>query len=236
MSSAAPTPIPRVPTPPTPADPAPSTAAYWNERSPDFHVVHARLRLIGELVAPLAGVRTVLDVGCASGALRSVLPPTVEYFGIDLARSVIAAHGDPSHFEVADLDGAPNPFGERRFDLLVCSGVFEYVNDRAGFMRMLARKAAPGGWLVLSFTNHQHRKDGLGWLTGRFARYTDPHVNFLRIPAVRRLLEASGWRVASWRSLTASGGEHPLLRRCMRFPLNVLNRQYVFVCRRAGAA
>ena len=216
--------------------PAQDTAAYWNVRSPEFDAVHARLRLIGRLAAALHGVRSVLDVGCGPAALRGVLPPAAEYFGVDVASTVIEAQRDPAHFEVVNLDRSPRPFGGRRFDLLICSGVFEYVNDRDGFMRFLDAAAAPNGWLIFSFTNHQHVRDGLRWVRGDYAGYRDPHVNFMLIPEVARLLGRWGWRVATRRSITMAGREHPLLKRFVRFPLNVANRQYLFVCRRGSAA
>lgn len=213
-----------------------TTREYWNGRSPEFADVHPRLRLIGRLVAALSDVRDVLDVGCGPAVMRTVLPPQLEYFGVDIAPSVIEALGDPAHFAVADLDASPRPFGERRFDLLLCSGVFEYVNDVRGFMAMLDAKAVPGGHLILSFTNHQHRKDGMRWVRGTYRGYRDPHVNFMLVPEVRQLLRASGWLITQTRAITAAGDEHPVFRRFLRFPLNVVNRQYIFVCRRARGA
>lgn len=214
----------------------PSTSAYWNVRGPEFDTVHPRLQLIGRLIGELPGVRTMLDVGCGPAAMRRVVPPGIEYFGIDIASDVIAGLDDPAHFQVVNLDTVDGCFDDRRFDLVVCSGVFEYINDRERFMRLLRRKAAPGGHLILSFTNHQHLKDGLRWLHGRYTGYRDPHVNFMLVPAVRRLLADSGWTVLRYRSITKHGVEHPLLARFTRFPMNVLNRQYIFVCRRADDA
>jgi len=231
--------IPYQPSAPDPVNHRPSAAhdaealaGYWNSRSPEFDGIHPRLQLIGELVASIPGIATMLDVGCGPAAVRRVIPSTIEYFGVDIASDVIAAQHDPEHFEVIDLDGDARCFGERRFDLILCSGVFEYIQRTQPFMQFLRRKSAPDGHLIFSFTNHQHHKDGLHWLLGNYSGYKDPHVNFMLVPEVQRLLAQSGWEVLRYRAITRSGDVHPRLGRFTHFPLNVFNRQYVFVCRR----
>ena len=209
---------------------------HWNVRSFDFGGAHPRLILIATMILGLPEIMTMLDVGCGPAPLRDIVPRHIEYFGIDIATSVIAAMRDPAHFEAVDLDERQEAFGGRRFDLVVCSGVFEYINRRQAFIDFLKRKVRPGGWLIMSFTNHQHRKDGLHWVRGHYTSYTDPHVNFLLVPQIRALLRDNGWQILQHRTLTASGREHPILHRFVHFPLNILNRTYVFLCRSRESA
>lgn len=208
---------------------------HWNRRASAFNNLHPRLHVIRALLDSIPiRITSVLDVGCGPGTLKQLMPEGVEYFGVDIATDAISAAGDPEHFAVEDLEVAPRAFGDRTFDVVICSGIFEYIHDRDQFLAFLHRKTTAGGHLVLSQTNHQHYRDGLDWVRGAYAGYEDPHVNFAFIPDVPRMLTQSGFTVVRHRALSARGIQYPFLSRFLRFPLNVMNRQYVFLCRRGG--
>src|SRR5262249_51819119 len=102
---------------------------------------------------------TLLDVGCGPAALKSLLRPNIEYYGID-----IAIHDpQPNLLEEDFLDGSIN-FGDRKFDIVVAQGVFEYV---AGFQAQkfaeIARLLNKDGIFVLSYVNFDHRDKDIYW-------------------------------------------------------------------------
>ena len=209
-----------------------AATAHWEARSPKFSELHPRLRLIGELVAALPEApRTALDVGCGPASLRSALPAGTEYFGIDIAPTVIAAHGDPAHFEVGDLNAGTPCFNGRTFDLVVCSGIFEYVHEPARFIDLVVDRTRVGGHVVLTYMNRWHYRE-VGWrLRGRPLAYPDPHTNFITVREAARLLGAR-CSVVARRSMTAGSRASAALARPLDFPLNMFNRQYIFVARR----
>ena len=104
----------------------------------------ARFKALADNV-PLAG-RALLDVGCGLGDLliyleRRGLP--VEYTGVDIVEKMVQAARDQhpeARFVHADLF-ADDPFGDERFDVVFCSGIFnlDLGNNRQFLPAALAR-------------------------------------------------------------------------------------------------
>ncbi len=78
----------------------------------------SRIEFAGNLISALDGIKSVLDVGCRDGALKSVLPSQVEYFGSDLlaANASVRYVGDFNSIEF-----------DRRFDAIVALDVLEHM-------------------------------------------------------------------------------------------------------------
>ncbi len=101
----------------------------------------------------------ILDAGCGTGlltlALLRALDVPVNITAIDLSGSSIAkgkkavAEGDRGKYKVNFIQGnvLSLPFADASFDLIVTSGVLEYVPLADGFSE-LARVIAPGGHLL----------------------------------------------------------------------------------------
>jgi SAM-dependent methyltransferase len=213
------------------------SAAYWEKRGLDFKKIHRRLLLIRSMFDMIPRlVASVLDVGCGPAILRELLPRHVEYFGVDFAPAIIEAMNDPEHFEVADLNVDARCFGSRRFDLVICSGIFEYVHDADGFLRFLETKAQPDGYLIFTYTNRQHFRSLPAMLRGQRPTYVDPHYNFVTIPETITLLKKHGFTPLTYKGITHRRQRViPLLNRCTRFPLSMFNRQFLFLCAYAPA-
>lgn len=118
----------------------------------------------GRLVALAVSGRegTVLDAGCGTGAVaRAVsvlLEPMASVVAVDVNASMLDAArrhqvgGDAAvDFETETGDLRELPFSEGVFDLVLCQHVLQYVADRAGAVRELARVVKPGGpvWVVV---------------------------------------------------------------------------------------
>ena len=102
----------------------------------------------------------VLDVGCGSGA--SVLPaarkvgPTGHVTGVDLSECLLElaqakaqrAGLDNTTFVCADMQSLP--YGNARFDAIVCVFALFFVPDMAGQVAELWRMLRPGGVLAVT--------------------------------------------------------------------------------------
>ncbi len=90
----------------------------------------------------------VLDAGCGVGAFSEPLVAANTVYGVDFsARSVehAAARGLNTH--VGDL--AALPFADGWFDLVLCIGVIQLIDDHLPVLRELARVTKPGGTLLV---------------------------------------------------------------------------------------
>ena len=108
---------------------------------------------------PLAAGARVLDAGCGTGlltlSLLRVLKRPAEITAVDLsgrslqtARRAVRKHADDPRHKISFVraNALSLPFPDDSFDLVVTSGVLEYLPLREG-LGELARVLAPGGYL-----------------------------------------------------------------------------------------
>lgn len=107
---------------------------------------------------PVSENARVLDAGCGTGTLTLALLRTlqvpVKLTAIDLSSSVIATaqkyvaqNPNPQEVRFAQGNVLALPFADESFDVVVTSGVLEYVPLEEGFTE-LARVIAPGGYFL----------------------------------------------------------------------------------------
>lgn len=210
-----------------------SLERYWNSNTLRFNLVHQRLIIIRSLIDCIPRPLTqLLDVGCGLGTMKQLLPETVEYFGIDIASDVIKLKNDPAHFEVVDLNGLPQCFGERKFELAICSGIFEYIQYPKTFLRFLSDKIINGGYLIITYNNRQHYQTIFDSILGRPPQYTHPQFNFILISETIGLMSEMGFRIIRQMAITRKFRKPYLFSRSIHFPFNAFNRQYIFLCQR----
>ncbi len=101
-----------------------------------------RVDYIADILRPLPGIDSLLDVGCRKAKLATLLPPSIDYFGCDLEKSCdkVAYVGD---FSTID-------FG-RRFSAVVALDVLEHTDTpSANFDRLVA---ATDSHLIVTLPN-----------------------------------------------------------------------------------
>jgi len=122
---------------------------------------HHAADLIPEFVAERTSPDAIADVGCGGGALTFALAdafPDAEVVGYDAAEPVLAENREEASergvenvaFELGVL---PDFDPGRTFDAVACCHTLEYVADAETALQLLYDAAAPGGDLVLTYTN-----------------------------------------------------------------------------------
>ena len=141
---------------------------------------------IVELAAPRT-TDSVLDVGCGAGQIAALLRPMVASIcGVDASKEMVALArrwlDEEAHASLETLHLG------RRFDLIVCCGVFDFVEDPAAGLDAIRRHLAPGGRAVVSAAAVVRRLQGV-----RVRLFTSRRLRALaagcglRCTAVRRL-------------------------------------------------
>ena len=145
------------------ADPGPVEAEakyykrdFWGVENLNYVKPHFRMLRVAEVVREIAGRRecALLDVGCGPAAFERMVPANVHYYGIDIAIQEPA----PNLVEM-DITESPIEFRDKKFDIIIMQGVFEYLGTRQkkkfAELRDLLK---PDGKLVVTYTNFSHRK------------------------------------------------------------------------------
>jgi SAM-dependent methyltransferase len=129
---------------------------FWSKENLKFSEPWYRIEKSARLITRLASGRqcSLLDVGCGPAALMRLLPPNVSYYGIDIAIQ------DPAP-NLMELDILKNPirFGDKRFDIIIAQGVFEYLGEfQSQKFAEIADILNDDGTFIVSYTNFKHRK------------------------------------------------------------------------------
>ncbi len=121
------------------------------------------------MAAALAHDRTVLEVafGGASG-LRYLADLARAAVGLDYSRAVLEhARSTAVPTPLVRADACRLPFRHDTFDLVVCFEALYYLDDCEAFLGHCRRVLAPGGKLLLSWTN----PESPGFVPGRFSNH-----------------------------------------------------------------
>ena len=128
---------------------------FWSEANLVFSQPHYRLEKCARIIRKLAQGRpcSLLDVGCGPAALRRLLPPNIEYYGMDLA-----IHDQGANLIEADLLKSPIRFAGRKFNIVLAQGFFEYMADaQSQKFAEIADILDRDGKFIVSYWNYAHR-------------------------------------------------------------------------------
>ncbi len=148
---------------------------------------------------PLAG-RRALDVGCGAGLLAEPLARLgATVTGLDAAPENIAAAAAHAQGQHLAIDYRATPVEEMTdsgFDLVTSMEVIEHVADPAAFVRALAGKLAPDGFMILSTPNRTPLSRlamiTIGESVGGIPKGTHDWHKFLTPDELTALLEEAG--------------------------------------------
>lgn len=134
---------------------------FWSEENLKYAKPHYRMEKVSRLINKIAKgqPRTLLDVGCGPATLRSLLAPGIQYHGIDIAIQ------DPApNLVEADLIKQPISFGDKRFDIVIAQGFFEYVGKfQSQKFAEIAKLLAADGVFIATYVNFDHRNKDVYW-------------------------------------------------------------------------
>ncbi len=153
------------------------------------------LRLLGP---GRAGRPRVLDVGCAYGFFLRALKERagdVELYGVELDPEVCrqaAANLGGATVYCADLSKDGRAVPEEHFDVVTLIDVVEHLDDPEAYLRLLARRAKPGGHILLSTPNVESLNARL--YGDRWVLHTPPlHTYYFGPRSLSILLRRAGW-------------------------------------------
>lgn len=196
-------------------DPRQLHDADWagTKASDSFYSGSGRYPKMAGVIAAL-GPKRLLDAGCGSGYLASLVKaavPGVSMDGADI--SGVALERAKAHFArtwQVNLDTGELPAGSGEYDTAVCVEVLEHLYDPAGALSKIRACLAPGGRLVCTVPNLAYWRYRLQLLSGRVpSAAADPrHLHSFSAASFAGLLGLSGYSVLN---MTGFGERLPRL-------------------------
>jgi SAM-dependent methyltransferase len=123
----------------------------------------ARLALAAAEFALDREIRSVLDVGCGEGRWRAELKrlrPALTYVGVDGSEYVVRRFGARRGIRRGTLGTVGRLGLKRRFDLIVCSDVVQYVETTELKRGLVSLRRLAGGILYLDAATSDDDFDG----------------------------------------------------------------------------
>jgi len=127
---------------------------FWINENLSYVKPHFRLEKCAGIVNGIAQGRQcdLLDVGCGPATLMHFLTENIQYHGID-----IAIHHPAPYLIQTDFVAGEIGFHDKRFDIIVAQGVFEYVGQvQAQKFAEIRRALKNDGTFVASYVNFNH--------------------------------------------------------------------------------
>jgi SAM-dependent methyltransferase len=201
---------------------------FWSRENRKFDTPHFRMEKAARIIRKVAQGRecTLLDVGCGPAALRRLLPPTIQYYGVDMAIQDPA----PNLLE-ADMVMSPIRFGDRQFDIIIGQGIFEYMADaQSQKFAEIAEILKSDGTFIVTYWNYAHRNKHVYHAHSNVRPVADFRRDLARHFSVDRAFPAShNWEHSSPnKSLVKAVNMHVNMHIPVVSPL--LAVEYFFVC------
>lgn len=164
---------------------------------------------------------TVLDMGCGPGSfLKFCAQYATHSVGVDINASCVQAakqslaEAGVNSFEVIQSDGNPLPLPSNLADKIVCTEVFEHVDDPHAAITELVRVGKPGATYMLSVPG-QLSEQILKELAPAACFEKPNHIRVFSTEDFRKLVEESGLEVISHEFIGFYGAVwHALIWKC----------------------
>lgn len=183
---------------------------FWSKETLKYSEPHFRMRKVAQLVSSQARDQqcSLLDIGCGPAALAKILPPNVDYYGID-----ISITNPAENLIEADILERRIDFRGMKFDFVVTQGLFEYLGAyQSQKFAEISATLKDHGKFILTYMNFDHRQRRVYWPYNNVQRPADFRRDLDRYFRVeRRFAGAHNWNQSEPR------------RRLIRVPQEHLN-------------
>jgi len=126
----------------------------WIRENLNYAQPHYRLEKSAHIINRIAQGKEcdLLDVGCGPAILQNLLDKKIHYYGIDLA-----IHNPAPNLIQRDFVETPIKFEDKKFDIVVAQGVFEYIGKfQEEKFAEIQRLLNEDGIFFLSYVNFDH--------------------------------------------------------------------------------
>ncbi len=108
------------------------------------------IQLLLKQIDPAAGV--VLDLGCGTGQMRSLLPLASKPVAMDQSRRMLCNCRKKPYLGYIEADALRLPFRQNSFDLVVSVGLVEYIRDIDALLQEIGYVLKHNGFLLLTLS------------------------------------------------------------------------------------
>lgn len=154
------------------------------------------------IIARLIGrKKTVLDVGCNTGYMKTIADKSNEFYGLDYMKGAVKearkTYVDASEYNIENL--TPLPW-DRKFDVIILGDVLEHINNPEEALKHFSSYLQSDGYFIISVPNIANWLIRLKLLFGKFD-YTesgimdDTHIRFYTVKTTRELIAGAGLKV-----------------------------------------
>ena len=202
---------------------------FWSKENLKYSRPHYRLEKSARIINRLARAKELimlLDVGCGPAALMPLLRSNIHYYGID-----IAIHDPAPNLIEADLVNTPVRFDDKRFDIVIAQGFFEYMGtfqDRK--FAEISQLLNDGGIFIVTYKNFGHRDRTIYWPYSNVQPLNDFRQGLTKYFEIKRSFPTShNWHHSDPnRKFIKAANMH--INMDVPFISPVLGVQYFFIC------
>lgn len=201
---------------------------FWAKENLKYVRPHFRMEKIARIVNRIARGREfdLLDVGCGPATLMHLLRSNIHYHGIDMA-----IHKPAANLIQADFLETPIKFYEKRFDIVVAQGVFEYAGTfQSQKFAEIGRLLNKNGIFVVSYVNFDHRNKQIYWPYNNIQSFESFRNSLEQHFHIQRLLPTSH----RWYHDEPKGELMKAIQMRLNMNIPFISRQlvveYVFLC------
>jgi SAM-dependent methyltransferase len=166
---------------------------FWATENLKYAEPHFRLEKAVRIINRLSRRKEcdLLDVGCGPATLARLLDDNIHYHGIDMA-----IHNPASNLIETDFLRDPIRFGNKRFDIILAQGVFEYIGSfQSQKLLDIKQILKPGGTFIASYVNFDHLNKVLYWPYNNVQSFSDFRKSVAEFFKIEKVIPTShNWR------------------------------------------
>ncbi len=203
---------------------------FWVNESLNYVKPHYRLEKSARIVNRVARGKNcdLLDVGCGPATLMQLLDDNIHYYGID-----IVIHNPAPNLTEADFVESPIRFGDKRFDIVVAQGVFEYIGTcQQKKFAEIRQVLNDGGTFLVTYVNFDHRNRNIYWPYNNIQSFSEFRHNLEQFFRIEQYFPTSH----RWRHDEPRGRVMRALQKPINLNIPFISRrfavEYFFICKK----